>query len=88
MTSLDQKTNLWIVLAGAMVGLVGFAITMTSENLVGSIVTLIGAMILLAGSVMLFVASKDAKPKLPNSVEEQRQIIRSMADDIKQESDS
>ncbi len=89
LTSYDQRKPLWIMLAGGFLFTVGFALTaFFSIYDIGSILSLIGAMIFFAGSVMQFVASKAAKPKLPNSVEEQRGIIRSMADDIRQESDN
>lgn len=89
LTSYDQRKPLWIMLAGGFLITVGFAMAaFFAIYNIGSILSLSGAMTLFVGSVMQSVASKAAKPKLPNSVEEQREIIRSMADDIRQERDN
>jgi len=87
MISRDERKQIWVVLAGFLIVVVGFGISLYSSRLVGVTVSLVGALILLAGSVMISVASKAAKPKLPKTVEEQRQIIRAMADDIRQKTD-
>ncbi len=87
LTSHDQRKPLRIMLASGFLITVGFAmVAFTNFKLVGSIVSLIGALIMFVGSVTTAIKAKHAKPKLPRTIEEQRQIIRTIADDIRQKS--
>lgn len=87
LTSHDQRRPLWIILAGGFLITVGFAmVALTNYKLVGSILSLIGALINFAGGVTTAIKTKNANLKLPGTIEEQRQIIRTIAADIRQKS--
>jgi uncharacterized membrane protein HdeD (DUF308 family) len=80
LTSHDQRRPLWIALAGGSLITVGFAmVALTNYKLVGSILSLIGALIMFAGGVTTAIKTKHANPRLPRTIEEQRQIIRTIA---------
>ena len=61
MIAQNQWKPVWIVLAGFLVALAGFIMTVFSEHQYGSIFSLVGALILLVGGVMIAVTSKRAK---------------------------
>jgi hypothetical protein len=79
----NRKARSWIHLAGLFVVVADFGTSVLGHRLAGSIVVVAGSLILLAGGVLAAVNSKDAGRRLPKTVEEQRQIIRGMADEIR-----